>query len=255
MGSRPMAQTYSLRGRTNRKLLLCRAKARRMLLLKQFIVSRISLSPLESEVIVMYITLSNLDISPAIVNVLAEASITSREELKHMTEKELREAGRKIGKENAVVRAAEMALKRIRELKRQERATDKFREEKKTLNGRPLEYLKLSLHSKQCLHNADIDTVEELLSCSEQGLNKLHTLGKKGIKEIKEKLKAKGLALSIFNKGQEKIYYMADYKKKQGVMYGHPNARRMRKHLRQKLHHQRRHHQPCIEEYIDDFSD
>lgn len=226
-----------------------------MLLLKQFIVSRISLSPLESELIVMYTTLSNLDISPAIVNVLAEAGITSRKELKHMTEKELREAGRKIGKENAVVRAAEMALKRIRELKRQERATDKFREEKKTLNGRPLEYLKLSLHSKQCLHNADIDTVEELLSCSEQGLNKLHTLGKKGIKEIKEKLKAKGLALSIFNNGQEKIYYMAAYKKKQGVMYGHPNARRMRKHLRQKLHHQRSHHQPCIEEYIDDFSD
>ena len=48
---------------------------------------------------------------------------------------------------------------------------------------------------------------------------------------------------------------MAAYKKKQGVMYGHPNARRMRKHLRQKIHHQRSHHQPCIEEYIDDFSD
>ena len=53
-----------------------------------------------------------MDISPAIVNVLAEAGITSRKVLKHMTEKELREAGCKIGKEEAVVRAANMAMKR-----------------------------------------------------------------------------------------------------------------------------------------------
>lgn len=143
----------------------------------------------------MYISLSNLDISPAIVNILAEAGITSRKVLKHMTEEEIHVAGRKIGKEKVVVAAANMALKRIRELKRQERAEDKFKEEKKTLNSRPLEYLKLSLHSKQCLHNARINTVEELLGCSEQGLNKIHTLGKKGVKEIKEKLKNKGLKL------------------------------------------------------------
>lgn len=153
----------------------------------------------------MYITLSNLDISPAIVNILAEAGITSRKVLKNMTEGEVREAGRKIGREIVVRRAAEMAMKRIRELKKQERATDKFREEKKALNGRPLEYLKLSRHSKQCLRNADINTVEELLSCSEQGLNKLHTLGKKGVKEIKEKLKNKGLELNCFNRSTAQL--------------------------------------------------
>ncbi len=188
-----------------------------------------------------------MDISPAIVNVLAEADITSRKVLKHMTEEEIREAGRRIGKEEAVIKAAHMAMKRVRELKKIERATDKFREEKKTLNSRPLEYLKLSLHSKQCLHNVHINTVEELLSCSEQGLTKLHTLGKKGIKEIKEKLKAKGLELSAFNNGQEKICYVIANKQKQAVMYGPANARRKRKQRRQKLYNPHNQHRQYIE--------
>lgn len=153
----------------------------------------------------MYINLSYLDISPAIVNVLAEAGITSRKVLKHMTEEELREAGRKIGKEEAVVRAAKMAMKRIREIKRQERAQDTAKAVKKPSMNQSLEYLKLSLHSKQCLHSVGIHNLEDLLNITEKALLKIHTLGKKGVKEIKEKLKNKGLELRITNGHGDRI--------------------------------------------------
>lgn len=176
-----------------------------MLLLKQFMFFMISFCPLESEVTKMYINLSYLDISPAIVNVLAEAGITSRKVLKHMTEAELREAGRKIGKEEAVVRAADMAMKRIREIKRQERAQDTAKAVKKPFMNQSLEYLKLSLHSKQCLHSVGIHNLEDLLNNTEKALLKIHTLGKKGVKEIKEKLKNKGLELRITNGHGDRI--------------------------------------------------
>lgn len=208
-----------------------------MLLLKQFMFFMISFCPLESEVTKVYINLSYLDISPAIVNVLAEAGITSRKVLKHMTEKELREAGRKIGKEEAVVRAANMAMKRIREIKRQERAQDTAKTVRKPTMNQSLEYLKLSLHSKQCLHSVGIHNLEDLLKNTEKALLKIHALGKKGVKEIKEKLKNKGLELRITNgKGDRVVssdrYFGCRHEDTQPRL----NARAKRKSRRQKIY-------------------
>lgn len=135
-----------------------------------------------------------------------------------------------------------MAMKRVRELKKIERATDKFREEEKVLNSRPLEYLKLSLHSKQCLCKAGINTVEALLGYSEQELTKLHTLGKKGVKEIKEKLKAKGMTLNAFDNDREIIMYAFSRKQRLAILNGFPNARQKRRRRRQKLFNSHNHH-------------
>lgn len=185
----------------------------------------------------MYINLNYLDISPAIVNVLAEAGVTNRKVLKHMTEEELREAGRKIGKEEAVVRAADMAIKRIREIKRQERVQDTAKTVKMPFMNQPLEYLKLSLHSKQCLRSVGIHNLEDLLNNTEKALIKIHTLGKKGVKEIKEKLKNKGLELRVTNGHGDRIIssewdFESYYKDEEPRL----NARARRKLCRHKIY-------------------
>lgn len=185
----------------------------------------------------MYISLSCMDISPAIVNVLAEAGVTSRKVLKHMTEEELREAGRKIGKEEAVLRAANIAMKRIREIKRQERTEDAPKIAKKSLMNQPLEYLKLSLHSKQCLHSVGIHNLEDLLKNTEKALLKIHTLGEKGVKEIKEKLKNKGLEILITNgKGDWVVSSDRHFGCRYEDTEPHLNARAKRKARRQKIY-------------------
>ena len=56
-----------------------------------------------------------------------------------------------------------------------------------------IEELELSVRSFNCLKRAGINTVEELTQKSEADMMKVRNLGKKSLKEVKEKLAAIGL--------------------------------------------------------------
>ena len=58
----------------------------------------------------------------------------------------------------------------------------------------PIEDLDLSVRSYNCLKRANIQTVQELISRSEDDMNKIRNLGKKSLKEIKEKVIELGLS-------------------------------------------------------------
>lgn len=58
----------------------------------------------------------------------------------------------------------------------------------------PIEDLDLSVRSYNCLKRANIQTVQELISRSEDDMNKIRNLGKKSLKEIKEKITELGLS-------------------------------------------------------------
>lgn len=58
----------------------------------------------------------------------------------------------------------------------------------------PIEDLDLSVRSYNCLKRANIQTVQELVSKTEDDMNKIRNLGKKSLKEIKEKITELGLS-------------------------------------------------------------
>lgn len=58
----------------------------------------------------------------------------------------------------------------------------------------PIEDLDLSVRSYNCLKRANIQTVQELIDRSEEDMNKIRNLGKKSLKEIKEKVVELGLS-------------------------------------------------------------
>lgn len=58
----------------------------------------------------------------------------------------------------------------------------------------PIEDLDLSVRSYNCLKRANIQTVQELISRTEDDMNKIRNLGKKSLKEIKEKITELGLS-------------------------------------------------------------
>ncbi|WP_459130064.1 DNA-directed RNA polymerase subunit alpha [Guggenheimella bovis] len=58
-----------------------------------------------------------------------------------------------------------------------------------------VEELELSMRSRNCLKRAGINTIEELLSKTEEEMMKVRNLGKKSLAEIKEKLEEIGLSL------------------------------------------------------------
>ena len=58
----------------------------------------------------------------------------------------------------------------------------------------PIEDLDLSVRSYNCLKRANIQTVQELVNRSENDMNKIRNLGKKSLKEIKEKIIELGLS-------------------------------------------------------------
>ncbi|MEW6203047.1 MAG: DNA-directed RNA polymerase subunit alpha [bacterium] len=60
---------------------------------------------------------------------------------------------------------------------------------------RMVDELDLSVRSYNCLKNADINTVEELVKCTESQLKGLRNFGDKSLREIKAKLSALGLSL------------------------------------------------------------
>jgi len=58
----------------------------------------------------------------------------------------------------------------------------------------PIEDLDLSVRSYNCLKRANIQTVQELVDRTEDDMNKIRNLGKKSLKEIKEKVHELGLS-------------------------------------------------------------
>ena len=59
-----------------------------------------------------------------------------------------------------------------------------------------IEELDLSVRSFNCLKRAGINTVEDLISKSEEEMMKVRNLGKKSFDEVKEKLQSLGFDLN-----------------------------------------------------------
>ncbi len=59
-----------------------------------------------------------------------------------------------------------------------------------------IEELDLSVRSFNCLKRAGINTVEDLISKSEDDMMKVRNLGRKSLDEVKEKLQSLGFDLS-----------------------------------------------------------
>lgn len=70
---------------------------------------------------------------------------------------------------------------------------DDVQPEENKYNGMMIEELDLSVRSNNCLKRAGISTVVELINRSEDEMMKVRNLGKKSLKEVKEKLAAIGL--------------------------------------------------------------
>ena len=60
-----------------------------------------------------------------------------------------------------------------------------------------IEELDLSVRSYNCLKRANIITVQELTQKTEDDMMKVRNLGKKSLKEVRDKLKALGLSFKI----------------------------------------------------------
>lgn len=67
--------------------------------------------------------------------------------------------------------------------------------EKEKVLEMSIEELELSVRSSNCLRRADIHTVEQLISKSEEDMAKVRNLGKKSLNEIKKRLSEIGLSL------------------------------------------------------------
>ena len=78
----------------------------------------------------------------------------------------------------------------LEEEKKEEEEKRKSQDLKKTIDE-----LDLSVRSYNCLKNANIVTVEELITWSETRLRGLRNFGEKSLKEIKAKLGSMGLEL------------------------------------------------------------
>ncbi len=87
----------------------------------------------------------------------------------------------------------EKTVEEINMLKEEETVVeDKF-------DNMPIEDLDLSVRSYNCLKRANITTVAELTQKTEDEMMKVKNLGKKSLKEVKEKLAENGLAFREFN--------------------------------------------------------
>ena len=70
---------------------------------------------------------------------------------------------------------------------------DEVKPEENKYLGMLIEELDLSVRSNNCLKRAGISTVNELTAKSEEEMMKVRNLGKKSLKEVKEKLANLGL--------------------------------------------------------------
>jgi len=82
-----------------------------------------------------------------------------------------------------------------------EEESDEDSERIRNILNIPVEELELSVRSSNCLKNADIKTVGELVRKTEEDIAKTRNFGKKSLQEIKEKLKEWNLSLGITESG------------------------------------------------------
>ncbi len=82
-----------------------------------------------------------------------------------------------------------------------ETLADKDDKSKEKILEMTIEELDLSVRSFNCLKRAGINTVEDLISKSEEEMMKVRNLGKKSFDEVKEKLKTLGFDLSSKDDG------------------------------------------------------
>lgn len=71
---------------------------------------------------------------------------------------------------------------------------EKEEENKNSKMEKTIEDLDLSVRSYNCLRRAGINTVADLISKSEEDMMKVRNLGRKSLKEIKEKLEQLNLS-------------------------------------------------------------
>lgn len=71
---------------------------------------------------------------------------------------------------------------------------EEFEDDSHKVLDMPIEDLDLSVRSYNCLKRANIQTVQELIGRTEDDMNKIRNLGKKSLKEIKEKVVELGLS-------------------------------------------------------------
>lgn len=71
------------------------------------------------------------------------------------------------------------------------------KEEKDQVLDSPVENLELSVRSYNCLKRQGIDTLEQLVECSENDLLNIRNFGAKSIQEVKDKLAELTLSLKI----------------------------------------------------------
>ena len=74
--------------------------------------------------------------------------------------------------------------------------------EENKFESMPIEELDLSVRSYNCLKRAAISTVAELTQKTEEEMMKVRNLGKKSLKEVKEKLAENGLSFREFTPGE-----------------------------------------------------
>lgn len=108
-----------------------------------------------------------------------------------------------IGPKEAIGMAAKMLIDHLYsvvELSNRQMAEDYMIERKSEESTRnlekPIEDLDLSVRSYNCLKRAGIHTLGELIDKTEEDMMKVRNLGKKSLKEVKQKLEELGLALA-----------------------------------------------------------
>lgn len=111
--------------------------------------------------------------------------------------------------QKAVALAAEMLVTNLLPFVELEKAVEEInmiKEEEKVEENKfevmPIEELDLSVRSYNCLKRAAISTVAELTQKTEEEMMKVRNLGKKSLKEVKEKLAENGLSFREFTPGE-----------------------------------------------------
>lgn len=111
--------------------------------------------------------------------------------------------------QSAVALAAQMLVTNLMpfvELEKTVEELNMIKEEEKVEENKfevmPIEELDLSVRSYNCLKRAAISTVAELTQKTEEEMMKVRNLGKKSLKEVKEKLAENGLSFREYTPGE-----------------------------------------------------
>ncbi|OPZ62929.1 MAG: DNA-directed RNA polymerase subunit alpha [Candidatus Aerophobetes bacterium ADurb.Bin490] len=83
------------------------------------------------------------------------------------------------------------------EIEIKEDKMDEEKEKQKSLMGKTVDELELSVRSSNCLKNANIKTIIDLVTKSEVDMLKYRNFGRKSLNEIKEVLTEMGLGLGM----------------------------------------------------------